>query len=79
MHKCNNCKRTCFCDRETIMLSQPDDCECKCDMAQIRYSKDGAVCIVQENGNFRVATQSDMDTLPIGADLSLEEIDMLDS
>lgn len=46
----------------------------------IRYSPDAKVCIVElENGDFRVATQDDMDTLPVGKDLTEEEIEKLDS
>lgn len=47
---------------------------------QIRYSADAAICIVQdEDGAFRCADQQDMDTLPVGDDLTAEEIDLLDS
>ena len=47
---------------------------------QIRYSADASICIVQtSDGDFRVADQRDMDTLPVGPDLTEEEIDRLDS
>lgn len=46
----------------------------------IRYSADASICIVEtEDGDFRVATQRDMDTLPVGKDLTDEEIERLDS
>lgn len=48
--------------------------------AQIRFSEDGSINIVQdEDGEFRYATQEDMDTLPVGEDLTDEEIDELDT
>ncbi len=48
--------------------------------AQIRYSADGSINMVQDvDGEFRYATQHDMDTLPVGDDLTEEEIEGLDS
>ena len=48
-------------------------------MATLRYSADATVVIVQEaDGSFRVATQEDMDTLPVGEDLTDEELELLD-
>ena len=47
--------------------------------AQIRFSSDAAICMVEEDGKFRCATQDDMDALPVGTDLTDEEIDNLDS
>lgn len=48
-------------------------------MKTIRYSADASICIVDEDGSFTVATQEDMDTLPVGVDLTDEEVDGLDS
>lgn len=45
----------------------------------IRFSDDGGICIIDDGeGNFRVATQDDMDTLPVGDDLEKWEIESLD-
>jgi len=45
----------------------------------IQYSHDASICLVAtERGEFRVATQDDMDTLPVGPDLSDEEIELLE-
>lgn len=47
--------------------------------SQLRYSEDASICIVQdEDGEFRAASQEDMDTLPVGKDLTDEEIALLD-
>ncbi len=44
-------------------------------MGQLRYSPDATICIVQDDdGAFRVATQEDMDTLPVGEDLTADEV-----
>lgn len=45
---------------------------------QIRYSNDAMICIVDDGGEFRVATQEDMNTLPVGEDLTREEIELLE-
>lgn len=47
-------------------------------MATIRYSADASICIVDDNGEFRVSTQEDMDTLTVGEDLTEEEIEFMD-
>ena len=48
-------------------------------MAQVRFSPDASTCIVQDDdGTFRVASQTDMDTLEVGEDLTDEEIASLD-
>ncbi len=48
-------------------------------ITKIRYSSNASICIVQDaDGDFRVATQEDMDTLPVGDDLTDEEVDALD-
>lgn len=46
----------------------------------IRYSEDGQINIVQDlaTGEFRCADQHDMDTLPVGQDLTQAEIDGLE-
>jgi len=43
-------------------------------MATIRYSADDAICMVDDDGEFRAATQEEMGTLPLGPDLTPEEI-----
>ena len=50
-------------------------------MKTIRYSKDASICIVHnsETGEYSCPTQGDMDTLPVGPDLTDEEILLLDS
>lgn len=48
-------------------------------MITIRYSEDANICIVDDDGEFRVATQHDIDTLPVGDDLTEEEVEQLDS
>jgi hypothetical protein len=40
----------------------------------VRFSDDGAICMVDEDGELRVATQADMDSLPVGEDLEDWEI-----
>ena len=51
------------------------------DMETIRYSKDASICIVHNSktGEYSCPTQDDMDTLPVGPDLTDEEILLLDS
>jgi hypothetical protein len=49
-------------------------------MAVIRYSDDGRRCLVQEDdGMFRVATQQDQATLPVGPDLTEDDLQRLDA
>ena len=45
-------------------------------METIRYSKDASICIVHNSktGEYSCPTQDDMDTLPVGPDLTDEEI-----
>lgn len=48
---------------------------------EIRFSEDGGVNIVWDLENdepARMPTQEDMDTLPVGRDLTDEEIELLD-
>jgi hypothetical protein len=46
---------------------------------EIRHSADGAVSMVWINGQpARCPTQEDMDTLPVGQDLTTEEVDSLE-
>jgi hypothetical protein len=46
----------------------------------IRCSEDASICMVQRvDGSLECPTQEDMDRLPLGADLTAEEIDGLDS
>jgi hypothetical protein len=48
-------------------------------MCKIRFSEDGLVCVVWADGQaLRVPTQHDMDTLPVGDDLTDEELAGLD-
>ena len=45
----------------------------------IRYSTDGAVCMVWSDGEpVRCPTQDDMDTLPVGQDMTDDEVEALD-
>jgi hypothetical protein len=47
--------------------------------ARIRFSVDGSVCLVWADGQpLRVPTQHDMDTLPVGDDLTADELAGLD-
>ncbi len=46
---------------------------------QLRISQDGSINMVQEeDGSLTVALQEDIDTLPVGPDLTQEEIDNLE-
>lgn len=45
----------------------------------IRYSEDASICMTDDDGVFSAPTQEEMDTLPVGDDLTEEEIDGLDS
>lgn len=46
---------------------------------QIRFSDDGQICMVWADGRtVRVPTQHDMDTLPVGEDMTDEEVAGLD-
>jgi hypothetical protein len=48
-------------------------------MSKIRFSEDGSVCVVWADGQaLRVPTQHDMDTLPVGDDLTADELAGLD-
>lgn len=47
---------------------------------EIRYSTDGSVCMVYCDGEpLHCPTPHDMDTLPVGVDLTDEEIESLDA
>ena len=43
---------------------------------RIRYSADGAICMVEDERGLRAADSTDMD-LPLGPDLAAEEISAL--
>lgn len=46
----------------------------------IRYSADGTVCMVWADGEpVRCPTQRDMDTLPVGEDMTEDDVARLDS
>lgn len=46
----------------------------------IRYSEDGSITMVWSNGEaVRCPTQEDMDTLPVGDDMTAEEVDSLEA
>ncbi len=46
---------------------------------EIRYSEDGTVCMVWSDGeSVRCPTQADMDRLPVGDDMTDEEVEQLD-
>ena len=46
----------------------------------IRYSEDATICVTDDgDGTFSVPTQDEMDTLPVGDDLTPEEIDGMES
>lgn len=47
-------------------------------MATIRYSEDDSICMVDDDGEFRAPTQDEMDMLPLGENLTPEEIETLD-
>lgn len=47
-------------------------------MKTLRFNEDGSICIVDDNGKFTVALQKDFDTLPVGPDLTPDEIESLD-
>jgi hypothetical protein len=40
----------------------------------IRYSADASICLIDDGDQFRAPTQEDMDTLPVGDDLTEDEI-----
>lgn len=46
---------------------------------EIRFSADGSISMVWFDGEpLRCATQDDLDTLPVGEDLTDDEVDSLD-
>ena len=46
---------------------------------EIRYSPDASICMVWDAGSpVRCPTQEDMDTLPVGDDMTTDEIDSLE-
>jgi len=46
---------------------------------QIRYSEDGNVSMVWADGEpVRCPTQEDLDTLPVGQDMTADEVELLD-
>lgn len=47
-------------------------------MDSIRYSKDASICMAEVDGELVVASQEQMDTLPLGPDLTDDEIATLD-
>lgn len=47
---------------------------------EIRYSGDGSVCMVwSDESPLRAPTQRDMDNLPVGRDMTEDEVASLDS
>ena len=47
---------------------------------QIRYSNDGSICMVWSGGSpLRCPTQDDMDRLPVGPDMTEDDVALLDS
>ena len=47
---------------------------------EIRFSEDGSISMVWVDGEaVRVPTQEDMDTLPVGEDMTDEEVEALES
>jgi hypothetical protein len=48
-------------------------------MKTIRYNADAEICMTDTDGQLTASTQDEMDTLPLGADLTDDEIDCLDS
>ena len=46
---------------------------------EIRYSADGSICMVWDGGEpVRCPSQEDMDHLPVGSDMTADEIDQCD-
>ena len=45
----------------------------------IRYSEDATICMTDDDGHFSAPTQEEMDTLPVGEDLTEDEIEGLES
>lgn len=49
------------------------------EMSEIRFSEDGSISMVWTDGAAdRVPTQHDIDTLPVGADMTAEEVESLE-
>jgi len=47
---------------------------------EIRYSRDGSVCMVWDDGEpVRRPSQGDMDRLPVGQDMTDDEVELLDN
>lgn len=47
---------------------------------EIRYSSDATICMVWSDGEpVRCPTQEDMDTLPVGEDMTDDEVESLES
>ena len=48
-------------------------------LTQIRFTDDASICMVWEDGKpLRVPTQHDMDTLPVGDDITGDDLMLLD-
>ena len=45
----------------------------------IRYSEDATICMTDDDGYFSAPTQEEMDILPVGEDLTEDEIEGLES
>ncbi len=45
----------------------------------LRYSEDASIVMVQDADGFRAPTQAEMNALPVGDDLTDEEVEGLDS
>lgn len=58
---------------------RPFDCDASELEEEIRFSEDGRISLVWSKGEaIRCPTQHDMDTLPVGEDLTDEEIEQID-
>ena len=48
-------------------------------MKTIRYSEHATICMTDDDGHFSAPTQEEMDILPVGEDLTEDEIEGLES
>ena len=65
--------------REYGIKDEPHERFCVPSSLSIRYSADGNVCMVWRDGEpIRCPTQRDMDTLPVGPDMTADEVDALE-
>jgi hypothetical protein len=82
--ECDNDELIIECSLDDLRIASCGDCKVIAEVkmtaiAEIRYSQDGSIVMVWRDGKpLRCPTQGDMDSLPVGEDMTDEEVAELD-